>query len=194
MRRVLVAVLALAGCDAGRHAALEVSSEALRLDGEVLVSARDVQRHDYLNIPELEGALKEGQGSCAAIDASAEVPVALAKRVAFTCGAAGREPAVLLTPGAEVRLGRWRRDVPHSLLVSPRQVTVQDQRRELARARLDEASSVSDWAERVVRATTAEVSPGVVQVVVSDEVTLGAAVVLRQALEREGFVVSLVVA
>lgn len=192
MRWVLVVLVAAGG--EGRHAALEVSTEALRLDGEVLVSSRDAERHDYLNIPELEDALKEGHGSCAAIDASAEVPVALAKRVAFTCGAAGKEPAVLLTPGAEVRLERWSRDVPHSLIVSPRQVTVQDQRRELSRAPLDEASSVSDWAERVVRATRAEMSPGALQVVLSDEVTLGAAVVLRKALEREGFRVSLVVA
>lgn len=190
MRWVLV-VLAVTGCE-GRHAALEVSTEALRLDGEVLVSSRDAERHDYLNIPELEEALRAGDGSCATIDASAEVPVALAKRVAFSCGAAGKGEAVLMTPGAEVRLERWRRDVPHALVVSPRQVTVQDQRRELSRTRLDDADSVDAWAERVVRATKVELAPGALQVVVGDDVTLRAVVVLRQALEREGFRVSFV--
>lgn len=192
--RALVAVLVLAGCDGRRSASLEVSREALRLDGEVLALAKDVERHDYLNIPELEDALRESAGGCGAIDASAEVPVALAKRVAFTCGAAGKGPAVLLTPGAEVRLVPWRRDVAQALVVSRTVVTVQDQRRELSRTRLDEADDGAVWARLVVRATMKALTPGEVQVVVGDEVTLGAVVLLRQALEHEGFRVSLVVA
>lgn len=192
MRGAVMAVLVLAGCDGPRSGALELSREALRLDGEVLVSAHDAERHDYLNIPELEDALKAGERGCGAIDASAEVPVALAKRVAFSCASAGKGQAVLLTPGAEVRLERWRRDVPHALVVSWGQVLVQDQRRELTRTRLDDADGVDAWADLVVRTTKKEVSPGALQVVVGDEVTLRAMVVLRQALEREGFHVSFV--
>lgn len=194
MRALLLSVLVLAGCEGRRSAALEVSREALRLDGEVLALAKDVVRHDYLNIPELEDVLRDGAGTCGAIDTSAEVPVALAKRVAFTCGAAGKGPAVLLTPGAEVRLVPWRRDVAQALVVSRVLVTAQDQRRELSRTRLDEAEDVAAWARLVVHATKAALTPGVVQVVVGDEVTLGEAVLLREALEREGFRVSLVVA
>lgn len=64
-----------------------ITTDSIEFDGERLVGIGDALRFDYLNIPELEEALRGRPEVCSSMQAAPGVPFLLIKRVMFSCAA-----------------------------------------------------------------------------------------------------------
>lgn len=208
MRSWLVVVVMLAGCareEELREPSLTLTTQELRLDGGRVVLVKDALRFEYLNIPELESALRElkderpAANPCADIRSSSALRFAMVKRVLFSCAVVDLPTGFRLANGVAQQLdGRKLRmlmtdEVRQRLAVSPTRVDFDGLIR--STHAVEPPSDDRAFARAVIDAISVELSElpvtNTTELVLEadDDLSLGQLLELHLALRSRGFTI-----